>query len=106
MANYEPENGYYLVMNKNIIDSITGNNGKMLEEVVFRKPFTGIKVSAEKIQLAKENPIPEYRPNQRAMFDRGDIILLNREFRESANIAPGIRLKMFLKFKSKGGKRT
>jgi hypothetical protein len=100
VANFEPENGFQVVLNRKAIESIKGRNGRKLEEVVFRKPYSGIKIEADKIQLANRNPIPNDRPNQKAMFDRGDIVILNREFRENANISPGTRLKMFLRFKT------
>ena len=102
VANFEPENGFQIVLNRKSVESIKGRNGMKLKEVVFRKPYSGIKVDAEKIQLTKRNPIPRDRPNQRAMFDRGDIVILNREFRESVNISPGTRLKMYLRFKEPG----
>ena len=101
VANFEPENGFHLVIHKKVIDELKNGNGKKLKEIVFRKPFAGVRVEAEKIQVTKANPIPEFRPNQRAMFERGDIMILNRDFRESINIAPGMRVKTFLKFKGK-----
>ncbi len=103
VANFEPTNGFEIVFNKKFIEEVVKSNGDKLKEVVFRRPFAGIRVDAGKIQLTNENPIPVTRPEQRAMFDRGDIAILNREFRENHNIAPGMRVKMFLHFK--GGKK-
>ena len=103
IGNYEPENGSYMVVNKKIINEIVRGKEVRLEEVVFRKPYAGIKIEGDKIEITDKNPIPESRPTLRAMFERGDIVLLKRDFRERINIAPGMRVKMFLRFR--GGKK-